>query len=101
MASEKVIVVKVGGSFLLADGNPDSEILKEMASLVLDLVAQQFRVVVIVGGGIPARNYIAAASTLGANNGVKDMLGILVSRLNARLFIEALPNSVCYAEPPE
>lgn len=39
---------------------------------------------------------------MGANNGIKDHFGILVSRLNARLFIEALADdtNVC-CEPCE
>lgn len=37
-----------------------------------------------------ARHYVDAAAAVGASNGVKDHFGILVSRLNARLFIEAL-----------
>ena len=36
-----------------------------------------------------------------ASNGVKDFFGILVSRLNARLFIEALSDDLVYSEPAE
>ena len=37
-----------------------------------------------------ARNYIGAAQALDASKGVMDYLGVLVSRLNARVFVEAL-----------
>jgi len=96
----KTIVLKLGGSFLLADGQPNLASLKEMAEAVRSIVSAGNRVVTIVGGGIPARQYISAADALGASNGVKDYLGILVSRLNARLFIEAL-GSLGYPNPPE
>lgn len=96
----RVVVVKIGGSFLLSDGNPNTTVIREMTSTVRVMVGLGFRVVVVVGGGVVARQYIAAASALGANNGVKDTLGILVSRLNARLFIEAYGDG-CYQVPVE
>jgi uridylate kinase len=46
--------------------------------------------------------YVEAATAVGSNNGVKDHFGILVSRLNARLFIEALNDDAnVFAEPCE
>ncbi len=46
--------------------------------------------------------YVDAATAVGSNNGVKDHFGILVSRLNARLFIEALNDDAnVFAEPCE
>lgn len=46
--------------------------------------------------------YVEAASAVGANNGMKDHFGILVSRLNARLFIEALnDDATVFSEPCE
>eukprot|EP01098_Paradermamoeba_levis_P004800 TRINITY_DN2053_c0_g1_i1.p1 TRINITY_DN2053_c0_g1~~TRINITY_DN2053_c0_g1_i1.p1 ORF type:complete len:263 (-),score=88.94 TRINITY_DN2053_c0_g1_i1:58-753(-) len=99
--TSKLLVVKLGGSFLLGDGKPDLESIKDVASVVTKTVHQGHKVVVVVGGGIPARNYIGAATALGASNGVKDYLGILVSRLNARLFIEALDPEIVFAEPAD
>jgi len=96
----KTIVLKLGGSFLLADGKPNLDSLREMAETVRILRDQGNKIVVVVGGGVPARQYIAAAEALGASNGVKDQFGILVSRLNARLFIEAL-GDLAWPEPPE
>mmetsp|Transcript_30048 Transcript_30048/g.41516 ORF Transcript_30048/g.41516 Transcript_30048/m.41516 type:complete len:239 (+) Transcript_30048:67-783(+) len=96
----RAIVIKVGGSFLLKDGSPNVDTLKEIAGTVHEIVEKGFRVVCVVGGGICARQYIAVAEALGANNGVKDLFGILVSRLNARLFIEAYGDG-CYSNPIE
>lgn len=68
---------------------------------------------VVVGGGLTARHYIEAANALGSSKGVMDHLGmnlttrysfsgILVSRLNARVFIEALRDEEnVLAEPAE
>mmetsp|Transcript_26728 Transcript_26728/g.64981 ORF Transcript_26728/g.64981 Transcript_26728/m.64981 type:complete len:207 (+) Transcript_26728:337-957(+) len=73
-----------------------------MASTVKKIIASNYRVVVVVGGGISARQYITAAKALDATPGMCDYLGILVSRLNARVFIEALrDDSLVLSEPPE
>jgi uridylate kinase len=71
MASKnaKCVVVKIGGSFLLADGNPNIAVLIEIADTVREMVKMGYRVVAVVGGGVAARQYIAAAAALGANNG--------------------------------
>jgi len=97
----KTVVLKLGGSFLLANGSANLESLLEMASTCKHILQKGSNLVVVVGGGVPARNYIQAASALGASNGVKDHFGILVSRLNARLFIEALGDNLAVSQPAE
>eukprot|EP01123_Difflugia_compressa_P004361 TRINITY_DN1575_c0_g1_i1.p1 TRINITY_DN1575_c0_g1~~TRINITY_DN1575_c0_g1_i1.p1 ORF type:complete len:239 (-),score=38.99 TRINITY_DN1575_c0_g1_i1:147-767(-) len=73
-----------------------------MANTVHELIKNNYKVIVVVGGGITARNYISAATQVNSSKGVLDHLGILVSRLNARVFIEALHNDeLVYSEPPE
>jgi len=94
-------VIKLGGSFMLADGKANVKDFVDMASTVRKFVNNGHKIVVVVGGGTTARHYIAAAEALGANNGVKDYMGILVSRLNARLFIEAMGSEYAYSDPPE
>jgi len=94
------VVVKLGGSFLLSDGQPNVASMKEMALSVKSLVDSGVEVVCVVGGGLTARQYIGAAQALGASLGTCDFLGILVSRLNARLFIEAL-GDYAWPEPAE
>jgi uridylate kinase len=69
-ASVKVVVVKIGGSFLLGDGKPNIAVLRDIAETIREMVATGYRVVAVVGGGIAARQYIAAAEALGANNGI-------------------------------
>jgi len=96
-----LVVLKIGGSFLLRDSGPDLTEVREMAETARELVLiHKFRVIIVVGGGIIARNYISAATQLNASKGVLDHLGIEVSRLNARVFIEALGNEeIVYSEP--
>lgn len=93
--------MKLGGSFLLADGKANTQEFAQTAHCVQELVKDGFRVAVVVGGGSVARTYINAAEALGCNNGVKDHFGILVSRLNSRLFIEAIGSEYAFSEPPE
>jgi uridylate kinase len=52
MASE-VVVLKIGGSFLLKDNQPDVLELRQMAQVVRELLAAspRRRLVVVVGGG--------------------------------------------------
>eukprot|EP01092_Planopodium_desertum_P009367 TRINITY_DN40149_c0_g1_i1.p1 TRINITY_DN40149_c0_g1~~TRINITY_DN40149_c0_g1_i1.p1 ORF type:complete len:242 (+),score=52.94 TRINITY_DN40149_c0_g1_i1:47-772(+) len=98
----RTLVLKIGGSFLLADGKPNLAAVTEMADTVKTILkTPSNRMIVVVGGGVPARTYIDAAAALGASEGVKDHFGILVSRLNARLFIEAVGDELAYSEPPE
>ena len=107
MSGAATIVLKIGGSFLLnkETNEPEVSSLREMAEVVRDLLAANVarRVAVIVGGGISARNYIGAAGALGASKGLQDHLGVLVSRLNARVFVEALRECDvdAWPEPPE
>ena len=54
--SSKVLVLKIGGSFLLKDGVPQVDSLRDMATTVRSIVDKHYRVVVIVGGGVSARN---------------------------------------------
>ncbi len=48
-------VVKLGGSFLLAGGAPNASLLTDMAVTVKSLASKGHRLVVVVGGGVVAR----------------------------------------------
>lgn len=85
----------------MADGKAHVRDFQDMAKTIRSQAESGRKLVVVVGGGQTARSYISAAEQLGANNGMKDQFGILVSRLNARLFIEALGTDVAFADPPE
>ena len=53
----------------------------------------------MIGGGKAARMYIKAASEIGANKSLQDLMGIESARQNARLFIMGLKGA--YPNPPK
>jgi uridylate kinase len=60
------------------------------ANLVLKLKEQNHEVVVVVGGGSLAREFIAVAKNLGLDMPAQDEIAISVSRLFAQLFLKKL-----------
>jgi uridylate kinase len=83
----KTVVISLGGSILIP--TLEKNRIKEYVP-VLGEIAANHRLFVVVGGGGEARRYIAAARTLGIDEGTSDEIGILVTRLNANLLIAAL-----------
>ena len=90
------VVVKIGGHVFASPF--DSTWVIEYSKLFTKLHNDGHQVVVIVGGGDEARKYIHVAKKLGGSDYVCDMLGIEVSRLNARLLITGL-GDIAYPEP--
>ena len=90
------IVIKVGGSAIVQSLN--AKRFKEYAG-VINRLAEEHTILIVIGGGTPARDYITVSKELGANNSILDYIGIGVSRLNARLLISAL-GDIAYPEPP-
>lgn len=62
-------------------------------------IAKNNAVFIVTGGGKAARDYIGVARELGADEATSDIIGIEVTRLNARLLIAALGDGAYY-EPP-
>ncbi len=73
--------------------------LKKYA-IMLSEISKKVQLVVVAGGGKVARHYISAARSFGSDEASLDMLGIEVSRLNARLLILALGDQA-YPVVPE
>ncbi len=91
MVNMMKIVVTVGGSIIIKDGEPKkfidyANVLKNMSS--------DNEIFVVVGGGKPAREYIGIARGIGVSEAACDDIGIEVTRLNAKLLIMALGDSV-------
>ena len=80
-------VLKLGG-FAFPDGSRKL-LVEEYAKLFKEL-AGEYHLVVVTGGGGVARTYIKAARNMGINESLCDQIGILVSRLNARLLVDGL-----------
>ncbi len=90
------IVIKVGGSAIAP--SLEAKRFSDYAKVIRSL-AQEHTVLVVVGGGTPARQYINVTKELKASNALRDLIGIGVSRLDARLLISAMDDAA-YPEPP-
>jgi len=91
------VVVSIGGSVLLT-GEGDREYLAQLADL-LKRLGGALRLVVTVGGGRTAREYIGIGRDLGLTEFELDEIGIEVTRLHARL-LSARIGPPTPAEPP-
>ncbi len=78
------IVLSLGGSVL----GDSADRIKEFAR-VLDDIAEEHKLFVVVGGGKLAREMIGKARELGASETLCDYIGIEVTRLNAMLLATA------------
>ncbi len=78
-----------GGSILAPD-EPDVACIREIAQALRALKSRKHEILVVTGGGRPSRKYIQAARKLKASSTHCDLIGIDVTRLNARLLIAAL-----------
>lgn len=80
-------VIKLGGfAFSLQEKPP---LVEAYVKLFKELVGE-YHFVVVTGGGPMARYYINAAREMGVPESLCDHLGILASRLNARLLVDGL-----------
>jgi len=85
-----ILVVSIGGSVLTS--NLDPERIRKYASSI-QAIAEKHTTYIVVGGGRIARDYITAARDLGANEVECDIIGIDMTRINAKLLIAAMGNS--------
>lgn len=91
------IVIKIGGH--LFPSKPCSKEIETYSCLLRKLQGEGYRIVVVVGGGDEARRYMRTAKELGASELICDLLGIAVSRINARLLIASL-DDIAFPEVP-
>ncbi len=90
------IVVTIGGSIIIKDH--DYRKFKAYADVLREM-KKDHEVLVVVGGGKTARDYIDIARGLGTSEALCDDIGIDVTRLNARLLITALEDDAYPAVP--
>lgn len=100
-------VLSVGGSIVVPD-QPDTDFLSNFISMVKDWLSEDAsrKLILVVGGGAPARVYQNAYSevskTVGSNSAsdAADWIGIMATRLNAQLvkacFGDFCQNDVVY-----
>ncbi len=78
-----------GGS-ILASEELDVDCIREIAQTLRALKSRKHEILAVTGGGRSSRKYIEAARKLKASSTQRDLMGIDVTRLNARLLIAAL-----------
>jgi len=77
------VVIRIGGSVVASPPNP--EIMSKYASLLRELKEQGHELVVVVGGGSVARDFIGIARDMGLSEFDQDEVAIRVSRIFAQL----------------
>jgi uridylate kinase len=101
---KKRIVIKLSGSIFSLSDNPDQDsnnyydIFKQYSDILTNLTPK-VQLIVITGGGSIARLYINFARKLGLDEASLDLLGIAISRVNAKLLIASLGH-YAYPEVP-
>jgi uridylate kinase len=84
----KTLVVSIGGSVVLSD-EADALFLKKLTDL-FKKISKEYKLFVIVGGGKIARRYIQLGRELGFDEDTLDLIGIDVTRVNARIITNLL-----------
>lgn len=92
------ITLCFGGS-ILAPEKPDADLIREIAQTLRTLRSKKHDILVVTGGGEPAREYIQATRKFGVPSAHLDKIGIDVTRLHARMLISAL-GDLATADPP-
>jgi len=90
-------VLKMGGHILFSELN--SAKIKRYAEVMEKIVNEGVKLVIVVGGGEKAREYIEVARTLNVDNFRTDIIGIEVTKLNAMLFSLALGEKAYFPIP--
>jgi len=82
------VSISLGGSLLTRDGKPET--YRRYAQVLKELKDRGHTLIVVCGGGRPAREWIKMAKELEADTYTQDRLGIHATHLNALLLIAAL-----------
>ena len=92
-----VTIISLGGSIVAPD-SPDVDFIKNFAALVRDYLSGDpgRKIILIVGGGGPARSYQKACREINPEAGTseQDWIGIMATRLNAQL-VRAVFSDLC------
>ncbi|MFB0557512.1 MAG: UMP kinase [Candidatus Bathyarchaeia archaeon] len=82
------VSISLGGSLLTREMRPYN--YRSYAKVLRELKERGHQLVVVCGGGRPAREFISIARELSADNRLQDRLGIIATHVNALLLIAAL-----------
>ncbi len=87
------LVLRIGGSVVASPIN--IKLIDAYSDLIARIKSQGHEVVVVIGGGALAREFIGIAKELGLEMTAQDELAISVSRLYAQLFLKKLGKNGC------
>ena len=87
------IVVRIGGSVVASP--IDTELMSKYAEIIKAIKQQGHEVVVVLGGGALAREFIGIARKLELEMTAQDEIAISCSRLFAQLFLKKISESGC------
>jgi uridylate kinase len=97
MAGRERVVIKLSGRVFSDDTGVE---IKKYAKLLAEM-SSKVQPVVVAGGGKIARHYIGIARRFRLDEASLDIMGILVSRLNAGLLVAALGDRVHHSVPED
>jgi uridylate kinase len=87
------LVMRIGGSVVASPIN--TELMSKYAELIKTIKTQGHEIVVVVGGGVLARQFIGIAKELDLDMNSQDEIAISCSRLFAQLFLKKLGEAAC------
>lgn len=87
------IVLRIGGSVVASPVN--ARLISEYADMMKALKSRGHQVVIVVGGGALAREFIGVARSLGLKQKAQDEIAISASRIFALLFLKRIRNAGC------
>ncbi|MCR4335504.1 MAG: UMP kinase [archaeon] len=87
--SGDIFVVSIGGS-LLFKAKPDTEKLRQLGEVISEIHNSGKRIILVVGGGKIARDYVEVLRSFGAGNFEQDLMGITITRANALLVASSI-----------
>lgn len=87
----KEIVVSIGGSVVLSK-EANTSLLQKLANL-FQKISRDSKLYIIVGGGNVARTYIKLGRDLNFDEDTLDLIGIDITRVNARILTNLLKES--------
>jgi uridylate kinase len=85
------IVLTIGGSVILSK-DLESSYFKKLANL-LKIISKKYKLFIVVGGGDVARRYIKLGRELGFSEDILDLIGIDITRINAKFLSNILTDS--------
>ena len=87
------LVVRIGGSVVASPVN--TELMSKYADIIKTVKQQGHEVVVVLGGGALAREFIGIANNLDLDMTAQDEIAISCSRLFAQLFLKKIGDAGC------